>query len=814
MGSFEQDLRYALRELRRNPGFTATVVAMLALGIAANTAVFSLIEAAMLRALPYASPNRLALVADGEDPKNAGFLRKDINPLRSENRSFSDIAFYFRDSGLSTVTLTIGTEPESVQGAFVSSNLFSLLGVPPALGRVFTSDEESRRNRVAVLSHGLWVRRFGSSPQAVGARMHIDGESFQVIGVMPRFFQFPARDQQFWAPITANRYWNDPSSARIDPNHSRYAYERWQAVGRLAKGVSLDRAQAQMAQVFSRLSQSDPDPNRGAAIAVRPLEVEMAGNDRRALLVLFVAVFFVLLISSGNVANLMLARAAVREREIALRTALGAGRGRLARQVLTESALIASISGIAGVVLASLGLRYLIALTPAGIPRMDEAGLNAGVLAFAAAASLLSTLTFGCAPAWKFSRANPSRSLSSGTPRAPLGMRTRSALVITEFALALVLLASTGLLIRSFLRARSVDPGFEPRRALVMRASVARASTEPRNVFYDAVLERARALPGVESAGEVDALFELGEVRNLGLRAIDGRAPEPGERWTPLSWVAVRGDYFQAMGTPLLKGRYFGPEDGPRSSLVAIIDESMAKRYWANEDPIGKRFKGQDRRGQNDDWLTVVGVVRDAHRNGIERSPIPHVFEPATQALDGVTPYLIVRARAGERTLARELPTTIRALSRAAIVSGATTLEDELDQQLSPRRFQTSILGLFSLTALFLAGMGILGLIDYSVRQRTKEIGLRTALGARPADVLGLVLGEAARLTVWGTVIGIGAAMLLTRFMASLLFGVRAIDPVTFVSAPLVLILVALAASFIPAHRATRVDPVIALRHE
>jgi putative ABC transport system permease protein len=570
-----------------------------------------------------------------------------------------------------------------------------------------------------------------------------------------------------------------------------------------------------MATIFSRLSQSDPDPNRGLAIAVRPLEVELTANNRRALVVLWVAVFFVLLISSSNVANLMLARAAVREREVAVRTALGASRARLARQVLTESTLIALISGIAGVGLASLGLNSLIALAPAGIPRLDEAGLNAGVLAFASAVSLLSALTFGSAPAWKFSRANPAESLRSGTLSVAPLVRARSALVIMEFALALVLLAGTGLLLRSFLRARNVDPGFAPQRALVMRVSLPAASIEPRNAFYDAALERVRALPGVESAGAVDSLFELEEVSDLGLRAIEGRTPEPRERWTPLSWVTVRGDYFQAMGTPLVRGRYFGPEDGVRSSLAAIIDESLAKRYWGDEDPMGKHFKGQDRRGQNDDWLTVVGIVRDSHRNGLERNPIPHVFEPATQAPDGdQTPYLIVRTRADRQTLAGELRTTVRALSTTAIISGVTTLEDELDKQLSPRRFQTSILGVFSLTALALSGMGILGLMHYSVSERTKEIGLRRALGARPADVLRMVLSEAARLAVCGTLIGVGAAILLTRFMASLLFGVSPIDPVTFVGAPLLLILVALAASFTPAHRATKVDPGVALRYE
>ncbi|HKR85741.1 MAG TPA: ABC transporter permease, partial [Terriglobales bacterium] len=714
------------------------------------------------------------------------------------------------------ITLTIGPEAESVQGAFVSSNLFSVLGVAPIIGRVFNFDEETRRDRVVVLSHGLWARRFGLSPHVIGTNINIDGNSFQVIGIMPPTFQFPARDQQFWAPITTNRYWNDPSLTRIDPTHSRYAYERWQAVGRLAEGVHFVQAQAEMTTVLSRLSESDPDPNRGSGIAVLPLHVTLAATTKRALVVLFVAVFFVLLIACSNVANLMLARGAVRGRELAVRTALGAGRGRLARQALTESTFIALISGIAGVTLASVALHYLITVAPWDIPRIGEARLDADVLAFAAALSLLAALTFGCAPAWKLSERNPSESLRSGIGyEARSGLRTRSALVISEFALALVLLAGTGLLVRSFFAARHVDPGFQPQLALTMSVSLPGGSTNARNALYDAELERAKSLPGIAWAGEVDALFELEGVSNLGLRAIEDRTPEPRERWTPLSWVAVRGDYFQAMGTPLLRGRYFGPEDSPYSSLVAIIDQSMAKRYWPNEDPLGKRFKGQDPRGRNDDWLTVVGVVRDTHRGGLERSPIPHVFEPSTQAIDGErTPYLIVRTDADPQTLTGELRGAVRSLSSTAIISGVTTLQEELDEQLSARRFQTLVLGLFSVTSVGLAGLGILGLMHYSVSQRTKEIGIRAALGARPTDVLRLVLSEAARLALWGAVIGVGAAVLLTRFMASLLFGVRPIDPLAFIGAPLLLLIIALAASLIPAHRATKVDPMLAMRYE
>ena len=816
LSSLGQDLRYTFRQLLRNPGFSVVVVVTLALGIGANTAVFSVIEAVMLRALPYVHPERLAILTDAQDPENGGFLLKDLEPLRSRKRSFSDISVFFRDSGFSNVTLTIGSEPDSVQGAFVTANLFSLLGASPELGRVFTFEEEAGRDRFVVLSHALWVRRFGLSPHVIGTDVRIGGENFQVIGVMPSTFQFPARDQQFWAPITTNRYWNDPSLTQIDPNHSRYAYERWQAVGRLAPGVHVEQAQAEMAAFFAGLSRSDDDPNRSSGIAVVPVHVTLPATTKRALVVLFVAVFFVLLISCSNVANLMLARGAGRSRELAVRTALGAGRERLMRQVLTESAYIALIAGVAGLMLASVALHYLIAVAPGDIPRIGEARLDAGVFAFAAALSVLAALIFGSAPAWKLSEANPSESLKSGAGHgAQSTHRTRSVLVVSEFALAMVLLAGSGLLIRSLFAARHVDPGFQPQHALTMNVSLPAASTNSRNAFYDAELERVKSLPGVEAAGEVDALFELEGVSNLGLRAVEGRIPEPRERWTPLSWVAVRGDYFQAMGTPLIMGRYFGPEDGPHSALVAIIDESMARRYWPNEDALGRRFKGQDPRGENDDWLTVVGVVRDTHRGGLERSPIPHVFQPSTQAIDGDrTPYLIVRTAADSQMSASELREAVRSLSSTAIISAVTTLQQELDEQLSARRFQTSLLGLFSMTALGLAGLGILGLMHYSVSQRTKEIGIRAALGANKTDVLRLVLSEGTRLALWGAAIGAGAAVILTRFMASLLFGVAPIDPLTFVGAPILLLIIALGASLLPAHRATKVDPMVALRYE
>ncbi len=816
MSGLLQDLRYALRQFRKSPGFTATVAITLALGIGANTAIFGVIEAVMLRALPYADAKRLVLIQDSQDPENGGLLLKDINALRTQARSFSDIAFYYRDSGFSNVTLTNGVQPESVQGAFASSNLFSVMGVAPALGRVFGSDEEARREHVVILSHGLWARRFGLTPDIVGQYLQINGEPFQIIGVMPQTFQFPARDQQFWAPITTNHYWGDPSLNKIDPSHSRYAYERWQAIGRLTGGVSLASAQAELGTVFSRLSQADPDPNRGSGITAAALRVVLSGNTRLALIILSVAVAFVLLISCSNVANLVLARGASREREIAVRSALGAGHSRLARQFLTESVVLAMISGVMGLGLASIGLHFLIAFAPPGIPRIDEAGLDGGVLAFTIAISLISAIAFGLAPAWKSSNTDPSESLRAGIAVAGQSRkRTRSILVISELSLAVVLLAGSGLLVRSFVALRIVDPGFEPKHVLTLNISLPSGTPESRNARYDAVLERVRSVPGIEAAGETDSLFELGNLSNLGLRAIEGRMPEPRDHWTPLSWVSVRGDYFQSMGVPLLRGRYFGPDDGPRSPLVAIIDESMARRYWPREDPIGKRFKGQDARGQTDDWLTVIGVVRDMRRSGLEKNPVPHVFEPSTQAIDGDrTSYLVVRTAGDPRSIAAEVRTVVRGISSTAIISDVATLESVLEEQLSPRRFQTSVLGIFSAIALGLAAFGLFGLMHYTVVQRAKEIGIRSALGARRIDIFRLVLTDAAKLAFLGIAIGLCGALVLTRFIASLLFDVRPIDALTFAASSLLLMVFALLASWLPARRAAKVDPMVALRCE
>ncbi|HKW34174.1 MAG TPA: ABC transporter permease [Candidatus Acidoferrum sp.] len=812
---FVQDLRYGVRTLRKSPGFTAVAILTLALGIGANSAIFSVMQAVSLRPLPYQNPERLILLTDSQDAANGAFLFGDIVGFKSVSRSFEDIAAYYRDSGFSRVILKNGGEPEFVQGAFVSGNLFPVMGVEPALGRVFSPWEETQRERVVVLSHRLWVRTFSGSVDAIGKTIEVDGVPSEVIGVMPASFEFPARDQEFWAPLRTNRYWNDPALTNIDPRHNRYFYERWQAIGRLKTGVTIAEAQTEINALFGR-SELPLGGNGASGITLNPLRVTLGRNTRLALLVLFCAVTLVLLISCTNVANLVLARGAARAREIAVRSALGAGRVRLTRQLLTESALLGLLAGISGLAIARFGLRTLIAFGPPDIPRLDQATIDWGTLSFTLVISLLATGIFGILPAWKASRTDPGIALRTGIRSGgPSLTRTRAVLVIAEFATAVVLLVAAGLLVRSFLALENVDLGFEPSSELTMNIALPSGTPDARNAFYDAVLERVRALPGIAAAGEVDALFELGGVGNLGLRAIDGRPPEPKEHWTPLSWASIRGDYFQAMGAPLVRGRYFTAQDGPNSPLVAIIDEAMARRYWANKNPLGKRFKGQDPRGHNDDWLTVVGVVRNMRRSGPETAPTPHVFEPYTQALDGDrTGDLVVRTTKNSQAVAASLRQAVRELSGTAILSSVLTMEDQLAEQLSPRKFQTSLLALFSGIAVILAGAGIFGVMHYSVAQRTQEIGIRGALGAKPRDVLRLVLSQALRLGLIGIAIGVCVGLALTRLMASLLFGIRPTDFVTFTAVAGLLGLVSLLASYIPARRAMKVDPMVALRYE
>ena len=802
-----QDLRYAVRTLRNSPAFTVAAAVTLALGIGANTAIFSLIEAVMLRPLPYKDPGRLVRFADS-------LTYSDFESWRSRNQSFRDVAVFYRNSGWSRVTLTGVSEPESVQGGFVSANFFPLMGVSPLLGRWLAPGEEIGRERVVVLSHGLWRRRFGAAQDVTGQFLQIDGINFQVIGVMPATFQFPARNVQFWAPITANLHWGE--ATLFDTKHSRGYFARWDAVGRLKPGVTLQQAEAEMNVINARLDHEAKDRSQEGSTHLVALRVELSGNTRLAIYVLFAAVWCVLLIACSNVANLVLARGVGRERELAVRTALGAGRGRLIRQLFTESAVLALVSGCLALAIAPLGIRALVAYAPPEIPRLDEAGVDPGVLGFATAVSLLAAILFGLAPAWTAWRSDFHDSLKSGARHSAgaTGLtRMRSLLVVVEFALSMVLLTGAGLLVRSFLALEAVDLGFRPQHVLTMQIALPGGASDARRRELDELtLSRVRSIPGVAAVGAIEGLFET-QPQDFGLRVVEGRAPEPQLKWSPLIWTSIRGDYFQAMGARLLRGRFFTGRDGPDSPLVAVVDESTVRRYWPGENPIGQRIKGFDRRGRNDDWVTVIGVVEDMRRHGREQKFAAHVYEWYKQSGSG-TGDLVVRTAGAPKAFAASLRHVVRDLDRTAILSPVTTIEQQLSDQLAPRRFQTWLLSLFSLIAVLLASLGIYGVMHYSVAQRRHEIGIRVALGARPGSVVRMVIRQG----LWLAAIGLGAGLTggwwLTRLLSNLLFGVTASDPLTFAAVSIFLVAVAVLASSIPALRAARVDPIQALRCE
>jgi putative ABC transport system permease protein len=812
-----QDLRYALRALLKSPAQSVVIILTLAIGIGVNAAVYSVLQAVMLRSLPYRDSKQLVLLADPTDRANGGFLLKDFDRLKAQAQSFQELSIYYRDSGLSKVRLESDLTTQEVQGAFVSGNLFSTMGVSPLIGRTFDATEESHHQRVVVLSHRLWMSRFGGGRDVIGKSLLIDQQPFQIIGVMPEEFQFPARDQLFWAPITTNRFWGDPDlTSRTDPRHNRYFYERWQVVGRLHQGITVKEAQAEVSVFFQQLSTSDPDKFRAAGIAVLPLHVDISGNARTTLWVLFAAVCVLLLIACTNVGNLMLARGAARQREMVVRAALGASRARLLRQLFTESALFAIVAAAVGLVLAGVAVRCLVLLGAPDIPRLEQTRVDGGVLAFTIFIAIICSLICGLAPALHILQAGSGHALN-WTDRSGSGSvrhrRLRRALVVIEFGLATLLLTAAGLLVRSLVAVDSVQLGFDSSHVLSAHIGMAAIPEQRKAVVYNELTTRLRSLTEVQEFGGISDLFELAPVDKHGLRAIDGRTVDRPDEWLPLSWETVSGNYFGAMQVRLLRGRVFGTEDSAQSPPVAVIDESTARRYWPNGDAVGARIKGGDARGKNDDWVTVIGIVSDMRRNGLEHDPVAHIYVWYLQE-GGYPADLVLRTSRQPKAMQTSVERAIHSVDHDLVVSNVSSLTDELRAQSAPRRFQTSVLGFFSALALVLATTGIFAVMHYSVAERTREIGIRVALGAAPRQVIRLVLGEGTRVAQWGVLFGLVGALVTTRFMTALLFRVSPIDPVTLVSVGALLSLAALSACYLPARRATMIDPMRALRHE
>jgi putative ABC transport system permease protein len=800
-----QDLRYGVRMLIKHPSFTVVAVLTLALGIGANITIFSVVNAVLLRPLPYPDADRLVYLwseAPAQNIRERASTYGNVTDWREQNKSFEDVAVF----DPTVVTLTGAAEPEQVMSVRASANYFPLLGVAPMLGRTFTDDEEQQKVRVVVLSHGLWQRRFGASPDILGQTLEIDGVSSQVIGVMPEHFR-SGKETPIWEPHTLFPDWQAQKAQRGTGS--------WQVVGRLKPQVSLAQAQTEMSAIAQRLEQAYPEANKGLGVNLVPLQLQYTGsNVRLALWMLFGAVALVLLIACTNVANLMLARGIAREREMAIRQALGAGRMRLLRQLLTESALLSLLGGAVGLLIASWGIRALLSFSPPNIRNLDSVTVDTRVLAFTTVVALLTSLLFGLAPALKISQTQPGAALKDGRSASGgiSGRRLRSLLLITEFSLAVLLLAGAGLLLRSFSKLQAVDPGFDPAGVLLAQLTPARNGTADQwRVFYQQLSERIAALPSVEAAGLTSEIFIGGNPD--GLITIEGASPEAAATARiPFRRDVISEGLFETLRVPLRKGRFFNAQDHQAAVPVTVINETMARQFWPGEEALGKRFKLGPAQSTNP-WLTVVGVVGDMRRQSLERQPIAQIFRPYLQSSERRL-ILLIRTTGEPTQLASLVRNEIRALDKTVLVNGVATLESQLDQRVAERRFQTWLLALFSALALLLAAIGIYGLIHQSVALRTREIGIRLALGAQSRDVLRLIVRQGMSLAFCGVGIGLLAAFGLTRVLTGLLYGVTATDPTTFIAAPVLLLLVALLACYLPARRATKVDPMVALRHE
>ena len=811
-----QDIRFGLRMLVKNPGFTAVAVLTLALGIGGTTAVFSVVEAVVLRPLPYRDPDRLVLVKEriplvGPDPISV--CAPDVIRFQRQNQVFESVAAFVTGQ----FDLSGDIEPERITADRVNSDLFSLLGVQPVVGRTFTADEDQPGHLLAILSYRLWQRRFGGNPEVVGRTVTLDRQPYTVIGVMPRnlVFPLPGMDQGGPAEIFV------PMAFTHDELSNEGDNFRFSLLGRLKPGISLARANADMELIAYRILQAYPPEFREriklGAVAL-PLSGQVVGKVRTLLFLLLGAVAFVLLIACANVANLLLTRAADRQKEIAVRLAMGAGRLRIVRQLAAESIQLALLGAGLGLLLAFGITRALVGLMPANIPQVHAIGLDLPVLAFTLTLAILTGLVFGVVPALAATRTDLNSMLKEGGRSAMQGPQhhgLRAALVVGQVALSLVLLVGAGLLVRSFERVLATQPGFQPEHVLTASLSLPAAQYKQEQQvrdFYRDLVGRLEQLPGARAAGaSTDLPLEAGWNH---LFTPEGSQPPPGAGLNLCYHSVILGNYLQTMGVPLLRGRYFTGQDKPGSTPALIVSESLAKRHWPGQDPIGKRLKWGPPES-NDPWLTIVGVVGDVKQGALDAATMPHTYESYEQH---GTPWssLSVAARAAgdPASLASALRAAVWGLDRQLAVAQVRTMDQVISGSIAPRRFTLVLLAAFAALAVTLAAVGIYGLIAYSVAQRTHEIGIRMALGAQRGDVMRQVLGQGALLMGGGVGIGIVGALILTPSLASFLYGVRPTDPVTLAGVVAVLVAVALVATYVPARRATKVDPMVALRYE
>jgi putative ABC transport system permease protein len=807
MTALFQDVRYSLRMMAKNPGFTFFVVAVLALGIAANSAIFSIADAVLVRPLPYRQADRLVMV--WEDASSYGFPRDTPAPgnfadWKARNQVFEDMA---AAAFSGSFNLTGDGNPEEIPGDLVTANLFSVLGARPALGRGFiASDDVPRAPRVVILSQGLFLRRFGGDPQIIGKQLWLNYEKYDVVGVMPRGFQFPDRDPQLWAPVQF-------TTAQL-ANHGNH---HLQVVARLKPGVSLKVANADMAAIAKQLEQEHPSENAKVGAYAVPLREELTGRTRPALLVLQGAVCFVLLIACANVANMLLARASGRRREIAMRLTLGANRWRIARQLLTESLLLAALAGAAGLLLSTFATQLLVSLIPEGIAPMNGSGVNSHVLVVTLIISVAAGILFGILPALRVSRLDLVTSLNQGGRSGiGTGRRLRDALVVSEVALAIVLLAGAALMLRSFEKLLHLDPGFRADHLLVVRTPLPRQKYQAfalRAAFYSDVLARVARLPAVTAAGYTTwvPLTNYGGATGI---TVEGRPrPAPGQIPIPNCRI-ISDDYIRALGMKLVDGRALDQRDGTAAPPVALINQTMARNLWPGENAVGRRFK-QGGFEEASPWITIVGIVGDVHQAGLDSPARPEMYLPYLQQDFGFEPeYLVVRTPGDPMLIADAVRRQVWAVDKEQPVAGAMPLEELVDDTLAPRKTQAGLLGGFAVLALLLAALGIYAVLSFTVTQRTQEFGVRMALGAQPDDVLHMVLSQGVRLFTLGASIGLAAAFALSRTLEHLLYGVSATDPISFGLVTLLLAGVTLLACYFPARRAMRVDPMIALRYE
>jgi len=797
-----KDIRYAVRTLLKRPGFLLVALSTLALGIGATTAMFTVVNSVLLRPLDFSEPERIVLM-EGVNPRlgttPSNMSAPDVIDWQQQTQSFEQIAGFITWGAF----LATGDETERVRAAGVSPEFFPLFRTPPLSGRTIQSgDFQEESGPVTVISYALWQRRFGGAPDVINRKVTLSGVSNTIVGIMPAGFNYPA-DTELWMA-----YPLDASEAR----DNRYL----NVVSRLKPGVSIAQAQTEMDTITQRLAQSYAETNTSWGVRLTELRERLVGEFRTSLLMLFGAVAFVLLIACANVANLLLARAAYRQKEIALRTALGASRLRIVRQLLTESVLLSVVSGAVGLALSVWLIKLLVAISPPDSPRFDEISINWQVFVFAFGLTILAGLLFGLVPALQTSRGNLNETLKeSGRTGAPGGTRNRvgSFLIVSEVALSFVLLAGAGLLIKSFIQLRKIDPGFNSENVLAVRLTLPPGKYkqgEPRAQIYKQLVEQVKTVPGVQSAGAVLSLPLGGDTFNLGRGVLLEGRPAKAEEASSAAHLPVTPDYFSTLQIPLKQGRVFTDHDNAQSPKVVIVNETMARQLWPGESPVGRRFSiWRDEEFSRE----VVGVVGDT-KPSLDEEPKPQMYVPYAQDANWGSLSLVARTSGAPSALAGSVREAIRSVDKGIATYNLKTMNDVVSTSAAPRRIPMLLLSSFAGVAMLLAMLGIYGITSYYVNQRTHEIGVRMALGAQIADVLKLVLTRAMVLAVIGVVVGFAGAIAMTRYLSTLLYGVKPIDVMTFALVALGLVLVALVASLIPARRAAKVDPLVALRYE